>query len=91
MFNALMTINGCPYTVDINSCNVLKRAVVIVCQLDEEMVGMIEIDHNTESTNVQYKTGQGEYTDGMYKYSELPDPQRYEELATWIVNTHPFY
>jgi hypothetical protein len=67
----------------------MNRAVVMVFMLDETHVGKIEIDHNTESTNVVYRVGEGDFVDGTYNYFELPKAEMYAELASWIVNTHP--
>lgn len=87
----IQVIDGCQYEVEVNQCPIFKRAVVIVWQLDETMVGHIEIDHNCESASAQYKVGKGDYVEGTYNYFELPENDKLADIAPWIVQTHPNY
>jgi len=82
-------INGQEYEVDYSKSTLLgvNKEVVLVCQEDCKIVGLMEIDNTTETVSVKYRIKDGADITGHYNYYELPVQRT--ELASWIINTHP--
>jgi len=87
--NEMQIINGQEYDIDHETftTNGQNKEDLLVCAEESRIVGIISIDHNTESVSVKYRVNEKEDVDGHYSYHELPKSRM--ELAAWLVNTHP--
>ena len=74
-----ITVDGIKYDVDFNH-GIINVDTLAVFDMDENLVGSAEIDHNAESIDIQREDGE----EDSYNYHEYTTP---EDLAEWIVST----
>jgi len=76
-----ITVDGCDYTyMQSTHCNVEEIHVIDV---NGEMVGSVDIDHNMEAANVEYVDGNN-VSVNYFEFAAMTTP----DVAGWIVYTN---
>lgn len=84
-----MVVDGCVYEVEYTHCSMYNIDRIVIWTKSEELVADIKIDHNTESAMVTYQVGEDGSEESSYPYFDIDLNTKREELARWMVATHP--
>ena len=86
-----VSVDGHKYEVEHTPASLGQPEWVVVWDCNTELVADAEVDHNCEHVEVDYHwradpTGMEQRASYSYPYFEYTTP---EELARWLVATHP--
>lgn len=76
----MIIVDGIQYQIDFNH-GIINVDTLAVFDMDDNLVGSAEIDHNSESITIQRDDGD----EDSYNYHEYTTP---ENLAEWIISTN---